>query len=237
MPTTYQRAPEHVTNRVMWLMEQYHAELFEFGVSVDVLCAYADPEKDEPAVKLAGYRCLAKVRSVSYKDRVKGCADAEIIIDGDELFGWTERELDAILDHELTHLEINRDSEGNAKTDDLGRPRFKLRKHDIHFGWFDSIADRYGKDSQEVKQAHTLIEDWEFCQLYLPGFDAKDMGKIKPEELEVIKKADAEKGETSSYVTVSTGKRNSKKARLDKATVDLAKAEGRVKGKKQPAAV
>lgn len=200
MPTTYDRAPEHVTNRVLELMQQYHSELYEFEVTVDVLCAFADPETMESPVKVAGYPCLAKVRSVSYKDRVKGCADAEIIIDGDELKIWTERELDAILDHELTHLEITRDNEGAVKRDDLGRPKLKLRKHDVHFGWFDSIAKRYGDDAQEVKQAKSLVSDWEFCQLYLPGFNPKDMGKIKREVLDDTLAADARNGETSSYV-------------------------------------
>lgn len=201
MPTTFERAPAHVTNMMLDVMRQYHSELFDVGLSVDVLFAHADPDSDEPAVKAHGYPAAAVVRKIGLKDRVKGHGDAEIVIDGDQFHEWSEREINALLDHELTHLDIVRDKKtGFPKRDDIGRPKLSIRLHDRQFGWFDIVAKRWKDDSFEVKQAKEMIEDWEFCQLYLPGFKPADLGTLNRKKLEESKAADARNGETTSIV-------------------------------------
>lgn len=179
------------------VLHQYHRELSEAQVTVDVLLAHADPDSDEPAVKAHGYPAAAVVRKIGLKDRVKGCADAEIVIDGDRIDEWSERELKALIDHELTHLEPQRDNDGEFKTDDIGRPKLAIRLYDRQFGWFDIVAKRWGVDSFEVQQAVEMVRDYEFAQLYLPGFDPLEIGSIKKEQLAESIEADRRNGETT----------------------------------------
>lgn len=180
MPTTYERCGSEVESLAKKTMRAYHPELVEVGTKVAYLFARA--QKDEhgkplsPAVTVGGYPCAAKVKVIPLLQRADGRADAEIIIDEDE---WKERsdaQREALLDHELHHLEVQRDSEtGAPKGDDLGRPKFKLRKHDHQHGWFDAIARRHGDSSYEVQQAKAFAD--EFGQTYF--------GWSKPPEREV----------------------------------------------------
>lgn len=153
---------------------KYHGELEAAGVRVDYLFAHAKTDKNgDPvgaALKLGGYHAAAIVRVVGLKDRVKGHGDAEVIVDGDRWDEWSEERKAAILDHELTHLELIVDEDG-VKRDDYGRPRLRCRLHDRQFGWFDAVARRHGPDAVEVEQAANLVDDLELRQLYLPGFD------------------------------------------------------------------
>ena len=162
MGAIYEKAGPEVMKVIKAVLRQHHRELAEVEVKVGVLMATAG--KDEqgrplaPAVKLHGVECAATVKVVSYKDRVAGKDDAEIIIDADK---WAERsdpERVALVDHELNHLEVQRDEEGNPKSDDAGRPKLKSRPHDRDFGWFDIIAARHGAASYEVQQARTFAD-------------------------------------------------------------------------------
>ncbi len=197
MGTTYERAGADVVSMVRQVMADYYPELTAAQVTVDVLLAYADPDSDECAVKAHGYPAAAVVRKVGLKDRVKGCADAEIVIDGDRIDEWSERQLMALLDHELYHLEPQRDQDGEFKTDDIGRPKLAIRLHDRQFGWFNIIAQRWGEDSFEVQQALEMVRDYDFVQLYLPGFNPLELGTIKKEQLAESIEADRRNGETT----------------------------------------
>ncbi|MGN6137240.1 MAG: putative metallopeptidase [Aureliella sp.] len=197
MGTTYERAGAEYVDLLDEVMEMYHPKLREAGVSVDLLLAHGDPESDEPAVKAHGYPAAAVVRIVNLKDRVKGCADSEIVLDGDRVDEWSVTRLKAILDHELTHLELAYDKYGELKRDDLDRPKLTMRLHDRQFGWFDEVAKRWGLDSIECDQALTMVRDWEFAQLYLPGLDPNEVGTVKPEDL--AESVDADKRHHESF--------------------------------------
>jgi hypothetical protein len=68
----------------------------------------------------------------------------------------TDAEKDALIDHELEHIEVKMDGK-RPKLDCRGRPKIGMRKHDYQFGWFRSIAERHGVASGEVHQARTLF--------------------------------------------------------------------------------
>lgn len=174
MPT-YQKADGAILAELSAVMRKYHGRLADAGVTVDVLMAYASrDENGDPighAIKHRGVVAKACIRIIGLKDRAAGRADAEMLIDGDEVDTWSEEELWALLDHELTHLELLVDREGNIKRDDLERPRLKLRPHDREFGWFDDVARRHRAYSFESQQAREMFEDYSFRQLYLPGMD------------------------------------------------------------------
>ena len=63
---------------------------------------------------------------------------------------------DALLDHELYHLEVQRNKHGKPKLDCNRRPKLTMRLHDRQYGWFDEIAQRHGSASIECQQAMGL---------------------------------------------------------------------------------
>lgn len=153
----YQLAPKEVAQRAGRMIEAHHPDIENAKVQIDYLYAYAkDPE--EPGLKLHGYPALAICKITSLKDRVKGMGDCEISIDAKRYSEMSDAQKDALLDHELEHIQIKRDEDGLFKTDDIGRPALKMKLHDFDFGWFSSIAQRHGNNSIEVQQAHSIFD-------------------------------------------------------------------------------
>jgi hypothetical protein len=171
--TTYALANDDLKETLAAVLDEYHPHLRDAQVSVDVLLAHASTDANGdtsgPALRLHGYACVATIRIVSLKDRVAGRGDAEMLVDGDRCDTWSDEQLRAIFDHELTHLELQVSDQGNVRRDDIDRPLLRIRRHDHQFGWFDSVARRHGKHSIEVQQAHQLTAMAELRQLYLPG--------------------------------------------------------------------
>jgi hypothetical protein len=157
------------------VMKKYHKRLWDIELKVDLLLAFSTSES--PALSHGGYPALAKVRIVGLRDRVKGHGDAEIILDGDRIADLASETLEAVLDHELTHLELPLDATNQVKRDDIDRPKLKMRRHDRQFGWFDEVAARWGMDAIESQQLRSVVESAELVQAYLPGFDPWEIGK------------------------------------------------------------
>lgn len=162
MPTTYHQPAEESDYCTVLenAIAKHHPLLKKHGVTVDLL--EARPEYDDngqpkaAALKLGGYPCTAVVRIVNQADRAKGLADAEIKIDGHWWDSADYEEKMALLDHELTHLQLVMDGD-HVKRDGSERPKLKTRKHDRQMGWFDEVAERHGKASQEHQQARELL--------------------------------------------------------------------------------
>ncbi len=173
---TYSSAPHEVHDVVSSVMERYHGGLCDAGVTVTVLFAYAPRDSNGdpvgPAIKVHGAPALASIKITSLRDRAAGLADSIMLIDGDRFDELSPEELEALIDHELTHLELKVDDQGAVKRDDLDRPAMKIRPHDWEFGWFDEVARRHGEKSVEVKQARKLAEaSGDLYQLALPGME------------------------------------------------------------------
>lgn len=148
------------------VIEEYHPHLREHGVTVGLLAAWPRAGGDDAPLKLHGYPCLAVVKVTPYRQRVQGIQDAVITLDGPAWERATEAERIALLDHELTHLELIRDDDGAVKTDDALRPRLKCRLHDWNLGGFEVIARRHGDAAPEVvawKEAHTAYSQAVFA--------------------------------------------------------------------------
>lgn len=160
---TYTPAPDEVHERVTALVSRYYPDLQAVQAKIDILFVTSDQVGS--ALKHHGYPCSATIRIVGLRDRSKGHGDAEIIIEADKYASLTPESRDALLDHELYHLEPVRDKKTKFfKIDSHGRPKFKLRLHDRQFGWFDTIATRHGEASVEVNQAKEFFA--EAGQLY-----------------------------------------------------------------------
>jgi hypothetical protein len=134
-----------------------HHEALE-GVTVSALFAF-DDESSDPVLKHQGYPAGAVVRVTPARDRALGVADATIVVDRAGWLALSQRQRDALIDHELTHVTRALDKEsGGPLFDALNRPKLTLRKHDHQFGWFDEVAQRHGEASPEVRQARALME-------------------------------------------------------------------------------
>jgi hypothetical protein len=162
MPTCYEQADDAVHEMAREVLEKHHPDLRlpdKSHVRLCLLMAYGDDE-EEPAVKCHGYPAQAKISVIPLKQRVDKRADAEIIIDRKNWEDLTEPRQRALLDHEIEHLEIQKDENGFVKTDDIGRPKLKLRLHDFDFGGFRAVARRHGDDAPEVRLARQFEQDF-----------------------------------------------------------------------------
>ena len=167
----YERGDKDTHKLVQKVMKQWHRELFDEKVTIDVVVAHTD--KGQTAIPIGrGLFALATIRIIGLKDRSMGRADAEMMIDADTLRDSHELRLEALIDHELTHLVLHRSKKTNlVLRDDQDRPRLKIRYHDHEFGWFDAPVRHYGAHAVEYEQAQKLILQAGWIQPMLPGID------------------------------------------------------------------
>ena len=177
----FRKGNDHECELLSEVLEKHHPELHDAELIVDVLVAFATKneqgEPRGPALSHGGYPAIATVRINSLKQRVLGGGDALVTLDGDRWGDFSPLQQRAILDHELTHLELVEGEEGGVEGDDIGRPRLRLRKHDHQFGWFDDVVRRHGANSVEWSQ-FKAFEGTALKQTWLPGFEASDHGDL-----------------------------------------------------------
>lgn len=152
------------------VMARFHGPLERFGVTVGLLAAWPN-EGEGNTLKLHGYPCAAVVKVTPYRQRVQGIEDAVITLDGPTWNTLSEPERTALLDHELQHLEVSLDNEGNPRSDDHGRPKLKVRLHDWQLGGFDAIAARHKAAALEV-QAFRQARDRHYQSVFAWGDDS-----------------------------------------------------------------
>ncbi|MEM6750858.1 MAG: putative metallopeptidase [Planctomycetota bacterium] len=185
MPVTYEPVGAATRKLLGSVLLQHHPELDAAGVSVAALFAYGPRDKDDnltgPAISVGGYQAAGCIRKTSLKERAYGNADAQMLLDGDRWNDWTESRQAALIDHEITHLEVQwevfpDDGEpGIPKRDDLNRPKLNLRLHNLVAGGFIETVKRYGRSSFDVQHFRDIFD--EHGQMLMP-FLANDDGVI-----------------------------------------------------------
>lgn len=175
---TYEQPGAEMLELLERTIEECHERLLDADVRVQLLVARGPTDGDGelvgPALKHHGIAALGLTKINSLKHRVAGLGDAEILIDGDAWEDMSDRRRVALLDHELTHIEVvyevrrKRKKKGDVedaepertaglearpKLDSAGRPKLRIRHHDHTHGFFDEVARRHGSDSHEVEQA------------------------------------------------------------------------------------
>lgn len=173
--TEYTLAPPDAVEMMKDLMAAFHPKLAQADVKIDLLFAFGEYNEEgelkSPPLKKDGYPCAGLTRKLAHKCRVAGRGDVEILIDGNRWTDeWSEEEKRALLDHELTHIQVK------DEVDPGGRPEIAMRKHDWQFGWFDSVAQRHGGASFEVKQIREWLENAR--QMWLP-FDGEPEAQVE----------------------------------------------------------
>ena len=157
MPVTYELATPDTVALLHMVREQHHETRGLDAVRFGVLLAHGPVDKygikSSPAIKgHAGAPAAAKVKTVPLKDRVTKEYDVEMILDGDEWPKLTQRQQIAILDHELTHVCL-----GDG-TDDLGRPKIKMRDEDFIAWGFWEVIQRHGPAAMEHRALKALAD-------------------------------------------------------------------------------
>lgn len=171
MPT-FRKDDGTVADLIAKLQSTYecYQEHRDARLQIDVVLAFADRDEDgeklNDALSKNGRRALGIARVIRKKDRAMGRGDAEIALDGDHWETSNDAEQLALLDHELYHIVLKRDRDGNVKKDDMRRPMVRMRPHDDEIGWFRVIAARHGVNSAERQQAEQMFE--EAGQYYWP---------------------------------------------------------------------
>jgi putative metallopeptidase len=163
MATVYDKAPLVVQTTVLEVLHQHHGDLESAGVTLNILFAYQYDKDGEalPAMKVRGHQALAKISITSLPDRVRGLPDAKLVFDRE--FGWvrlSDSRRQALIDHELTHLMLVFDAEGDLKLDDCNRPKLKLRHHDWELTGFDAVAKRHGEAAVEIHEIIRWQEEY-----------------------------------------------------------------------------
>jgi hypothetical protein len=146
--------------RLRRVMHIYHHELEDVGARFCLTFVKAFDNDDEPvtALKFAGGTAIALVRLVNLEKRLRVPFEAEIKIDS---FLWeekTEREKDAILDHELAHVKVVTDAHGQPLTADDNRPKLKLVPDDIVITGMLSVIQHFGRDAGEYQSLSRAME-------------------------------------------------------------------------------
>lgn len=167
MSNKYTAAGLDVARRGKRLMKRWHEGLCKARVRVDYVFVTTDGEDGCP-LKCNGYPAMAVAAAVPQKFRGGLKADARITIDKEAWEELSEKQKDALLDHELHHFEAVI-QDGTVGLDGNDRPRLRLRRHDVQLGFFSVIAQRHGEHSQEVIQARALVEH--AATVLFPGFE------------------------------------------------------------------
>jgi hypothetical protein len=169
------------------VVKQYHPELNEIGVTIELLFAHAirderTGEPKGPALKYHGYPALAVFKVNSQRDRVAGLADCRITFDADRWGDLDDRERRALVAHELYHAEIMIDpdsSEGAPLLDACNRPKIKVRQHDFEIGAFTTIIQRFGGAAPEKAAMKDAIRQ---CEALTFGWAGDDGEEARAEE-------------------------------------------------------
>jgi Putative phage metallopeptidase len=163
MGTTYELVNDDTHRLINRVLIEHHADLHRAGVTIQAMMASRiDKESGEieQALKVRGYPCAAKIQITSYQDRVRGLPDVKLTIDE---ASWRELSVsrrEALIDHELCHVMVAYDADGNVKRDDLGRPKLKSRAHDFELTWFTEVAERHGEAAIEVREVQRFMETY-----------------------------------------------------------------------------
>lgn len=197
MTKTYEPADDSVRAMLDRVVDEHHPLLREAHAFIAVLMVTA-PTDDEgvpksPALSVGGWPAQARIKITSLRERALGMADAVMEIDS---YAWGQRsedEQEALLDHELTHIQAHLDGEGEEKSirsDERGRPVLTMRQHDVRFEGFFDVMKRHGQAAPEHALFEGVIEGARQYELALPGVasaDAPPETKRRPRTRDALK--------------------------------------------------
>ncbi len=163
MAKSFTECPLEIRDQANSIIAKYHPDLLKFDVTIAY--TFANSSTDAPALSHGGHPAAALCRINNEQARMEGLTDCSISICESTWDDLDDDERNALLDHELHHISVVFDKEGGVKMDGCGRPKIKLRKHDIVVGGFHVIVKRHGiaaLEAQHVRDAARKFKQAEF---------------------------------------------------------------------------
>ena len=90
------------------------------------------------------YAKRATVRKYNKRDRDIFGYDVQVEVAADLWVKASDRDNYRTIDHELRHVEIPLDEDGNPKSDSVGRTRVEIMDHDVIIETFEEELEEYG---------------------------------------------------------------------------------------------
>jgi hypothetical protein len=164
VPTTFDDPDDILTATLANVMKRYRPNLHTADVRVGIVVATND---NGDAVKHGGYPAFATIKVLSPLDRLKKRYEAELRIDGNKYEDLRPRQREALLFHELLHIDLKKWWEVNIlddageptgekelrwESDDRGRPKLAGVKGDWSAGdGFARVCEIFGADAIEYE--------------------------------------------------------------------------------------
>jgi hypothetical protein len=134
-------------------IEKFHQDLHAFKVTVKLIKVGSNLDKNGdpkgPALKLHGSPCAAQIRAHNSIQQYLTGYHYTIKVDMDLWDELSDEQKIAVLDHELTHAVIKRDSKGEVKRDDRNNLIVGCRPDDYTINGFFDVMQRHGQDAIE----------------------------------------------------------------------------------------
>lgn len=222
MAKSFSDASSDVYNTIERVRNRYHQHLADdkgrWRVTVGALFVF-DLESSLPILKHQGYPAAAEIKITPLKERVLGIADAIITVDRSVWMMLNAAGREALIDHELYHLDPVLDDEtGSQEFDAHSRPKLAARMHDAQIGAFHDVMRRHGKDAVEVRCIRQLLS--EASQYNLDLFDGLKVPGEAPEVSAGGIKVDAT-GNVSGSGTLKDGTKFEVSGRVPVTAVDV----------------
>ena len=131
------------------------------GYNIRFALIYVTTEDDKSGVVLSTFKNLPyRVKYNNAKDRLLKKIDIEIQLDTEYWEDITDIEKQAVIYGALNQIEIVEKKNLPAYNDD-GTVKIKLRKPDMIYEGYSTIAEKYGSDSPEIKNYRHLNSEFE----------------------------------------------------------------------------
>lgn len=158
-------APKEVQDVCTRMMMKYHGDFCDAKLDVQVMFAKAARndagEIEANPIVIAGFNREAKTKIISHEDRVasKGkIGDVRITIDEDAWEGLSAGERDALMDQQLSSIELKFDSEKVVKRDNFGRPMLKKVRPDDCIMLYHGVQERHKDNSPEHREMKAWVD-------------------------------------------------------------------------------
>jgi hypothetical protein len=158
-------------------MAKHHALLADEGVTVSAIFSYQDD--GQHALKCNRYPAAATIKPSTLEQRARGAADVWLKIDKMTWMGLTDAQREALIDHELSHIERG------DKEDSLGRPKLTTRIHDYRLEGFTDVVHRHGENAIESVQARGFAQSYQ--QMAFAWFAPKEAKAVKQISDKIVK--------------------------------------------------
>jgi hypothetical protein len=99
-----------------------------------------------------GHIKLGQAKKASDMDRALKEYDLVILLNFEAWneSGFTEKQMNALVDHELCHCELAKDNDGEPIEDELKRACYRIRKHDVEE--FQEVISRHGTWKRDLER-------------------------------------------------------------------------------------